>query len=89
MATTRNRRKKPIDAETAEMVFNTFPLNERNAGISATRLSAASRTWRKINSYLNFPDETPERVEAEYALIRALLMYETGEHNSRTFFSQD
>lgn len=83
---TRNRRASPINHLTASDTFaDLWDAATEPKALSATTLSGASRTWRKINKYLNEPLGYQNRTEAEETLERLGIGYTCGEYNSRSF----
>lgn len=92
---TRNRRRAPINKDVASDTFSDLwdaaPDADTEEGkfLSATELSRASGTWRKINQYLNFPAGHPDRIEAESILRNIGVIYKNGRYNSRSFLFGD
>ena len=84
----RNRAKKPINQNALDGTFT--DLSEiHGERISSSALSAKSRAWRKLCSYLNFPRDSAQYLEAIAALNTARIDFEDGQFNSRTFFKKD
>ncbi len=80
MGTIRNRKRAAINPDIIKQGYTN--------GASSTVLNRASGNWRKLLSYLRYPTNSPERVEAESVLESLNIEYQDGLCNSRTFFDK-
>jgi hypothetical protein len=88
----RNRARSPINPEALSDAY--YAAGVRAYGeefdsathtLTASELNRTCGQWRKTLSYLRMNADTPQRKEAEAALVKLNLSYTDGLNNSRTF----